>query len=188
MLFSSLTRKDGTELSRLIGWFVTNSCSCPYDYEHQPVLAQNMPSWMELLMNEVHALVSPDGPLFNSANINKYEDHNSYCGMHSDNEKLFDAVKSDACIASLSVGASRKFTVLQKANNLTTSIMLNDGDVITMERLFQKEFTHGALSQRAPAGVRYNITFRTIVKHCPVCKFSTQSHAYDAANPVQPQI
>ena len=175
LTLSTIVNQQGSPIPRQTGWFVTNSCACPYKYSHEPVQPQEMPSWLEELMNIVQWLCNPYGLKFNSCNINQYLGNKQCCGMHSDNEPLFNAVKSDACIASLSFGATRQFSVKNYATGLWSHKDLHDGDVCTMEGRFQKEFMHGALTQTEAAGIRYNLTFRTIVAHNPACRHSKEA-------------
>ena len=175
LTLSALINEQGITLPRKTGWYVSNSCACPYKYSHQPVEAQAMPSWLEQIMVKVQQVCNPDGPTFNSCNINLYTDGTQSCGMHHDNEKLFNAIKAPACIASLSLGQTRQFTVRNVATGTWTNKDLHNGDLCTMEGLFQKEFVHGALAQPHLTEARFNLTFRTIVTLNPVCRHSKEA-------------
>ena len=66
-------------------------------------------------------------------------------------------------ILSLSLGAARDFQWrLQGTTETLGTVALGDGDVATMEGLFQKHYKHAVPACDSPCGPRINLTFRWI--------------------------
>ena len=78
-------------------------------------------------------------------------------GWHSDNEKEIDHEK---CIASLSLGIQRDFSI-RHINNIDKKIIsLNDGDLLIMQPEFQKNWHHSIPKRKKVKKSRINLTFR----------------------------
>ena len=111
----------------------------------------------------------------NSCNINKYRDGNDCAGWHCDDEPLFETDDGQISIVSLSLGASRVFQYREiKSHNYklsqTKSIKLNNGDICTMEGLFQNNYQHRVPIDTNCYKPRFNLTWRWITTHncnCP---------------------
>merc|ERR1712037_721396 len=104
---------------------------------------------------------------------NLYDDGNMSVGWHSDDEALFQGKFRDIQIISLSLGTRRRFEI--RANwpgdgeRPVRSLMLGDGDIMTMEGMMQKHFQHRVPKEGAVDGPRINLTWRWTVKHTPRC-------------------
>ena len=86
-------------------------------------------------------------------------------------------------IASASFGQKRKFSIRRLySGGDRIEVNLSDGDVITMEGLIQDNYHHSVsaakkvASSLAPSSssaenpnVRYNLTFRRVMRHIPSC-------------------
>ena len=59
----------------------------------------------------------------------------------------------------------------QKAQENVTRIEFGEGDLLTMEGLFQKRYTHRVPIQQSLQGIRVNITWRWILEHQGHCQF-----------------
>ena len=101
--------------------------------------------------------------------------------VHSDNEPMFrgsDSTKPkerDVFILSVSFGSSREFAFRPKYGSKTSTVLLEDGDVVTMEGNLQDSHEHIVRQGQGPqaSSIRYNLTFRTILRHNRRCsKFS----------------
>merc|ERR1719195_594032 len=104
----------------------------------------------------------------NSCVANFYEDGSNSVDWHADNEPVFEGLIHDCCIISLSLGATREFTMRQRRNKRVQRVLeLGDGDIMTMEGLFQKHWQHRVPAARpgASVGPRFNLTWRTITAH-----------------------
>ena len=89
--------------------------------------------------------------------------------MHSDGELLFGKSDEPKLIVSFSLGAARNFNIYVKKEDLLFTIKLINGEIITMEGLFQQECKHGVPAQVDVEEPRINLTFRNIVNHQPNC-------------------
>jgi len=114
----------------------------------------------------------------NSCNANYYDDGAQSVGWHSDDEPLFDALKRDVLILSLSLGATRIFELASKDKPLEiTKLPLEEIQCLQpaedehRRSLCQKHYRHRVPRQRAPTGPRINLTWRWLLRHerhCPM--------------------
>ena len=97
---------------------------------------------------------------YNSCLLNLY--HNGIEGMayHSDDEK---ALKKNGSIASLSLGAERKFLFKHKKNKQTISILLEHGSLLVMKDTTQAHWLHRLPTTTKINSPRINLTFRQMV-------------------------
>jgi len=108
---------------------------------------------VELVKNEIEKV---SGKTIIYAQLNYYRDGNEYIGPHTDSE-----VQNEDIIASISLGATRKF-VLSKISDKTQkhTMELEDGSLLIMnENAAKKHYKH-ALPKMKNVGPRINITFR----------------------------
>jgi alkylated DNA repair dioxygenase AlkB len=96
---------------------------------------------------------------FNSCLLNLYHSGSEGMGWHSDNE---DELDSAAPIASLSLGATRKFAFKHKLDKSVCSLFLENGSVLIMHSPSQKFWNHSLLKTKTPLPARINLTFRAI--------------------------
>lgn len=189
LFFNSI--KDGTDwkqpegpngpIPRKTAWMVSpGGCSCTYRYGRIEVEAVPFPDWMLNLMATIMPMCGfTDRSLWpNSCNLNLYEDGGMSVGWHSDDESLFQGKFIDVRIISLSLGAKRKFELRAnwpgEAERPLRSVMLADGDMMTMEGMTQKHFQHRVPKEGHVDGPRINLTWRWTVKHTPRCPMSRQ--------------
>jgi len=96
---------------------------------------------------------------FNSCLLNLYHDGSEGMGWHSDNEP---ELAQAAPIASLSLGAARKFSFKHKTDKTNASLMLENGSVLLMHAPTQTFWNHSLVKTTRPVGPRINLTFRAI--------------------------
>lgn len=174
-------------LTRKSCWFTCEGCSCPYQYgkgKRNIYVSEVMPAWMGILANQLEALLNLEKGYFNSCNANAYLAREHDLPWHCDDEYLFreaDAPtsKRNVLIASISFGATRDFAIRQKLSGSEMSYPLADGDILTMEGLFQDNYLHcvrkdtgsaqASSSSSGPDTTRYNLTFRRILRHHKEC-------------------
>jgi alkylated DNA repair dioxygenase AlkB len=96
---------------------------------------------------------------FNSCLLNLYHDGNDGMGWHSDDEKELDA---EAPIASLSLGAKRKFAFRHRQDKTMIPLFLENGSALIMHAPTQKYWQHSLLKTKTSATQRINLTFRQI--------------------------
>ena len=79
-------------------------------------------------------------------------------GWHSDNEST---LQKNATIASLSLGANRRFCFKHKKTNEKQEITLNNGSIILMKGEIQSYWLHQIPKMLKIKNPRINLTFRT---------------------------
>ena len=97
------------QMARKAAWFSQHPCRCHFSYGGASFPANPFPQWLAQLRDEVMAFLPPveNGCPANAANFNLYRDGTDVVGWHADNEALFDAVRTQSTIVSLSLGAER---------------------------------------------------------------------------------
>jgi alkylated DNA repair dioxygenase AlkB len=80
-------------------------------------------------------------------------------GWHSDDEP---ELVQTAPIASMSLGAARKFSFKHKTDKTNASLMLENGSVLIMHAPTQSFWNHSLVKTTRPVGPRINLTFRAI--------------------------
>lgn len=161
------------QIPRKTCWMVKGNCKCKYRYGGLEVQPEEFPKWMIELMEVVLkpcGIAQNDWP--NSCNLNLYEDGGMTVGWHSDDERLFQGKFRDCRIISLSLGATRKFELRRNwpedREDRVQRVVLNTGDLLTMEGMFQKHFQH-RVPREDVKEPRINLTWRWVKKHIPDC-------------------
>ena len=97
---------------------------------------------------------------FNSCLLNLYHDGSEGMSWHSDDEK---EMKPNGAIASLSLGATRKFSFEHKQTKETVSLMLERGSLLIMAGQTQTYWHHSLPKSKKIHTPRINLTFRNVV-------------------------
>ena len=100
------------------------------------------------------------GTKFNSCLLNLYHNGDEGMSWHSDDEK---ALGKNTVIASLSLGASRKFSFKHKTSRESISLLLDSGSLLVMQGTTQSNWLHSLPKSKKITEPRINLTFRTIV-------------------------
>ncbi len=100
------------------------------------------------------------GSSYNSVLVNLYRDGNDSVSWHSDNEEING---SEPVIASVSLGATRRFDLRHKESGETVRVDLEDGSLLVMSGLSQHCWVHQIAKTKSKVGPRINLTFRRIV-------------------------
>ena len=131
----------------------------PFEYTYSNTTKQALP-WTQDL-KELKALVEKEtAETYNSCLLNLYHDGNEGMTWHSDNE---NELKKNGTIASLSLGADRKFSFKHKKIKQTVSLVLENGSLIVMKGVTQRYWLHCLPQTKKVTEPRINLTFRTIV-------------------------
>lgn len=164
-------------------WLTVKPCSCEYRYGRRKWPSVAMPQWVQDIGEIVYNAVNLE-PNFNSCNANLYESPEEDLYWHADNESLFRKSDADRSvnIVSVSFGSSRVFGIQANYAHDVKKIILDDGDVMSMEDLFQDKFRHailpgeiepnaasGSVMENNFQGRRFNLTFRCIRSHLKTC-------------------
>ena len=108
-------------------------------------------------LQSIRSLVSEKcGCEFNSALLNLYENGRDYMGWHSDDEV---ELGPEPCIASLSLGVSRRFLLKSKITDTKYEYVLNHGSLLVMKGKTQELYKHSLPKMLRVNKKRINITF-----------------------------
>lgn len=132
-------------------------------YRYSGITRQPMP-WLPLLVRiraQVQARLRPAVPVhFNSCLLNRYEDGSQGMSWHADDEpELGEA----PVIASLSLGATRKFVLRHRASGQKVGLMLEHGQLLVMRGATQRHWQHAIMKSTRVHAPRINLTFRVIM-------------------------
>ncbi len=100
------------------------------------------------------------GEQYNSCLLNLYHNGDEGMAWHSDGEK---DLKKEGAIASLTLGAERKFSFKHKESKVTVSLILEHGSLLVMKGTTQTYWLHRLPPSKLITRPRINLTFRTIV-------------------------
>ena len=96
---------------------------------------------------------------FNCVLINYYRNGMDSNGWHADNEK---ELGENPVIASLSIGATRRFDLKHQFESEKFSILLHSGDLLMMDNQIQNFYKHQIAKSKKISEPRINLTFRWI--------------------------
>jgi alkylated DNA repair dioxygenase AlkB len=130
------------------------------EYTYSGALQRPLPftSTLARLRDELSSLL--DVP-FNSVLCNLYRDGRDSMGMHSDAEP---ELGKDPVVASLSLGAARKFTLRHRRGPThgKLDLWLGSGSLLVMRGSTQHVYRHGVPKVTTKVGPRINLTFRRV--------------------------
>ncbi len=118
--------------------------------------------WTPELLLIKKQIENKTGETFNSCLLNLYHSGEEGMAWHSDAEK---DLKKNGAIASVSLGAERKFAFKHKQTKETVSVNLEHGSVLIMKGTTQTHWLHKLPPTKKVNEARINLTFRTIVKN-----------------------
>jgi alkylated DNA repair dioxygenase AlkB len=113
--------------------------------------------WTKTIINIKDRIESITKESYNACLLNLYHNGEESMGWHSDNEK---EIITGSSIASLSLGANRKFSFKHKVSKETVSIELEDGSLLEMKGSVQTHWWHALLKSKKVTDGRINLTFR----------------------------
>lgn len=128
-------------------------------YRYSGVLHEPLPWTAELgaVRARVEAL---SGQRYNSVLANLYRDGRDGMGWHADDEP---ELGPSPVIASVSLGATRRFRLKHRASDETRALELTDGSLLVMAGPLQHHWVHCVPKTARPVGPRINLTFREIL-------------------------
>lgn len=100
------------------------------------------------------------GVEFNSCLLNLYEEGNTGMAWHSDSERM---LAKNAAIASLSLGAQRRFAFKHIQTQEVIALELAHGSLLIMQGQTQTYWRHSLPKMKAVKAPRINLTFRIII-------------------------
>ena len=143
------------DVPRLNAWY--GDADCSYSWSGITMTPNPWNSTLRDIREKVNGVASEQ---FNSVLANFYRDGNDKVDWHADDEEVLGQAP---VIASVSLGATRKFRIRRKARSeKATDIFLRSGDVLVMRGLTQLLWEHEVPRSKKVKEPRVNLTFRKV--------------------------
>lgn len=140
---------------RKVAWYGDK----PFEYTYSNHSKYALP-WTDELIFLKKLVENESEETFNSCLLNLYHDGSEGMAWHSDGEP---DLKENGAIASLTLGAVRKFSFKHKKTKERIDIQLEHGSLLMMKGTTQKNWLHRLPPTKKVNTPRINLTFRTIV-------------------------
>lgn len=137
---------------RKVAWYGDEN----YDYTYSNTTKTALP-WTQELIVLKNLVEAKTGAKYNSCLLNLYHDGSEGMAWHSDDEKMLNRHGS---IASLSLGAERKFAFKHKHDHQIVSLLLEHGSLLEMKDETQTHWLHRLPPTTLVKRPRVNLTFR----------------------------
>ena len=142
---------------RKVAWYGDES----FEYTYSSFTKSALP-WTKELLALKKLTEEKTGESFNSCLLNLYHDGNEGMAYHSDGEK---DLKKNGAIASVSLGAERKFSFKHKSTKERVDVFLETGSLLVMKDETQNFWLHRLPPTKKIFTPRINLTFRNIEKN-----------------------
>jgi alkylated DNA repair dioxygenase AlkB len=139
---------------RKVAWYGESE----YSYTYSKI-TKTANLWTKELLALKEIVEKESGETYNSCLLNLYHSGNEGMAYHSDGEKM---LKKNGAIASLSLGAERKFSFKHKENKQRIDVLLERGSLLVMKNETQTFWLHRLPPTKKVNSPRINLTFRTI--------------------------
>lgn len=139
---------------RKVAWYG----DMPFEYTYSNTTKRALP-WTKELLELKNRVEQATGETFNSCLLNLYHSGDEGMAWHSDGEP---DLKKDGAIASLSLGAERKFAFKHKHSGKKIEVLLQHGSLLVMKDSTQTHWLHRLPPTKKIRTPRVNLTFRTI--------------------------
>ncbi|MGK6352298.1 alpha-ketoglutarate-dependent dioxygenase AlkB family protein [Parapedobacter sp. DT-150] len=140
---------------RKVAWYA----DVPYEYTYSNTTKRAL-MWTAELLKLKTLVEAKTGERFNSCLLNLYHAGDEGMAWHSDDEK---DLKKNGAIASLSLGAERKFAFRHKQTKETVSMVLPHGSLLVMKDTTQTHWLHRLPPTTKVKQPRVNLTFRMML-------------------------
>jgi alkylated DNA repair dioxygenase AlkB len=140
---------------RKVAWYGASK----FSYKYSGVL-KTANIFTEELLELKQIIEKESNETYNSCLLNLYHSGEEGMAYHSDGEKM---LKKNGAIASLSLGAERKFSFKHKESKQRIDIVLERGSLLVMKKGTQTNWLHRLPPTKKVFTPRINLTFRTIV-------------------------
>jgi alkylated DNA repair dioxygenase AlkB len=122
---------------------------------------RNVPQpWSPAVAELRDAVDAVCGVCFNSVLLNRYRSGADSMGWHADDER---ELGDEPVIASVSLGAMRRFDLRHNASGVVRSFRLTSGSLLVMRGQTQAQWRHRVPKETGIAGERVNLTFRIVM-------------------------
>lgn len=129
-----------------------------FEYSYSNTTKKALP-WIPALSSLKNLVEQQSQSSFNSCLLNLYHAGDEGMAWHSDDEK---ELGDEPTIASISLGAERKFSFKHKKTKQSISLPLEHGSLLLMKGVTQKYWQHSLPKTTKVKEPRINLTFRTI--------------------------
>jgi alkylated DNA repair dioxygenase AlkB len=116
--------------------------------------------WTDALLCIRESAQRATGAQFNGVLLNLYRNEQDSVSPHSDDEPEFGV---NPVIASVSLGATRRFVLRNKTDKSKHTLHLTHGSLVVMRGSSQLLWTHEVPKEKTPRTARVNLTFRRIL-------------------------
>lgn len=140
---------------RHVAWYAEHA----FDYRYSGI-TKKAHLWTDDLLTIKKIVEDTTEERFNSCLLNLYHDGSEGMTWHSDGEKM---LKKNGAIASVSLGAERKFSFKHKNTKEKIDVFLEHGSLLVMKGETQSHWLHRLPPTTRVKTPRINLTFRTIV-------------------------
>ena len=139
---------------RLYAWHgVAPYC---YNYSGNKRIAEPMTETIDLIKIIVEKHCNAH---FNACLLNLYHNGDEGMAWHADDEP---ELERDSPIASVSLGAERRFDFKHRETDERVSVMLEHGSLLLMDAISQMHWLHQLPKTKKVNDLRINLTFRTL--------------------------
>ena len=143
-------------MNRLVGWVGEH----PFSYGYAQIKRKAEP-WGENVLKLKRLVENATGAQYNSCLLNYYPSGEEGMGWHADNEKELGI---NPKIASLSLGATRKFSFKHNTTKQKIDVQLKNGSLLLMTGEIQHFWKHALPKTKKIKTPRMNLTFRNIIE------------------------
>lgn len=143
-------------MPRQVAWHGDSQARYGYSgISHRPA------PWSRALTDLREHLSEQVGVPFNSVLVNRYRNGQDSVAWHADDEP---ELGPEPVIASVSLGATRMFTMKPKEGGPAVRLELTHGGLLLMAGATQDRWLHAVPKTARPVGERINLTFRQIFR------------------------
>ena len=142
---------------RKVAWYGDEN----YEYTYSNTTKRALP-WIRELQKLKSLVEEKTNETYNSCLLNLYHSGEEGMAWHSDGEK---DLKKNGAIASVSLGAERRFGFKHKKTNEKIIMLLEHGSLMVMKGETQTHWMHRLPPTKKVTEPRINLTFRTITRN-----------------------
>jgi len=144
------------QTKRKVAWYADENFAYTYSNRTKEALL-----WTDTLLELKTMVEQVSNERYISCLLNLYHSGAEGMAWHSDGEKM---LKKNGAIASLTLGAARKFSFKHKEQKQKVDILLESGSLLIMKGTTQSHWLHRLPPTKKVHKPRINLTFRTIVR------------------------
>jgi alkylated DNA repair dioxygenase AlkB len=137
---------------RKVAFYANDGLSYTYSQKTKKALP-----WLASLAQVKLTVEQYTNQKYNACLLNYYHNGNEGMGWHADDEK---EIIPNSSIASVSLGANRKFSFKHRISKEVISIILENGSLIEMKGALQQHWVHSLPKSMKVTAPRINLTFR----------------------------